>query len=113
MSKNVRKWLILSAKIYLQAEIWISLPLHSIENQRKYISAVYQQNYKLHFQPFIETSGFGYFSGKINSVLDATYVIKMCFKKGAFVKTSRFSLKSKSKINNIYTKKEGKEIQNF
>ena len=56
MSQNVSKWLIQSGKIYLQAKIWIILPLHFLENLRKYISAIYCQNYKLHFQPFIEVA---------------------------------------------------------
>ena len=55
MSQNVRKWLILLAMIYLQAKNWIILPIHFLENLRKYISAIYWQNYKLHFQPFIQT----------------------------------------------------------
>ena len=54
MSQNVSKWLIQSGKIYLQAKIWIILPLHFLENLRKYISAIYWQKYKLHFQPFIK-----------------------------------------------------------
>ena len=53
MSQNVRKWLILSVQIHLKAKIWIILPLHFLENLRKYISAIYWQNHKLHFQPFI------------------------------------------------------------
>ena len=53
MSQNVRKWLILSAKIYLQAKIQIILPLYFLENLSKHISAIYWENYKLHFQPFI------------------------------------------------------------
>ena len=54
MSQNVRKWLIILAKIYLQAKIWIILPLHSLENLSKYISALHCQNHKLHFQPFLD-----------------------------------------------------------
>ena len=53
MSQSVRKWLILSAMTYFQAKIWIILLLHFLENLRKYVSAIYWQNYKLNFQPFI------------------------------------------------------------
>ena len=40
--------------IYIQAKIWIIQPFHFLENLRKYISAIYWQNYTLHFQPFID-----------------------------------------------------------
>ena len=56
MSQNVRKWLILSDKIYLQAKIWVILPFPFWENLRKCISAIYRQNHKLHIQPFIGAS---------------------------------------------------------
>ena len=53
MSENMRKWLILSAKICIQAKVWIILLLQSLENLRKCINAIYWQNHKLHFQPLI------------------------------------------------------------
>ena len=73
MSQSVRKWLILSAKIYVQAKIWIILPLNFLENLRKYISAIYWQNHKLHFQPFIKANSFYdfyYCTGRLFGVLE-------------------------------------------
>ena len=53
MCSNVCKWHIQSAYINFKAKILLNLPLYVLKNLRKYVSAIYQQNYNFHFQPSI------------------------------------------------------------